>query len=58
MLRVREETSPLQESTEGGEQQEEKMQRRRQIEAQIQEMWSRFKPMKKRGGWAPEPGAE
>jgi hypothetical protein len=58
MLRVGEETSPPQESTEGGEQQEENMQRRRQIEAQIQEMWGRFKPRKKRGEWAPEPRAE
>jgi hypothetical protein len=38
--------------------QEEKVQRHRQIQAQIQEMWSRLKPRKKRGKRAPEPGDE
>jgi hypothetical protein len=55
MLEVREEASPPEEPTEGEEQQEEKVQRHRQIQTQIQEMWSRFKPKRKRGKRAPEP---
>ena len=43
----------------GEEQQEEKVHRHRQIQTQIQEMWSRFKPTgKKRGRRTPEPGDE
>jgi hypothetical protein len=38
--------------------QEEKVRRHRQIQTQIQEMWSRLKPKRKRGERAPEPGDE
>jgi len=38
--------------------QEEKVQRHRQIQTQIQEMWSRLKPKRKRGERAPEPEDE
>ena len=38
--------------------QEEKVRRHRQIQAQIQEMWSRLKPKRKRDERAPEPGDE
>ena len=38
--------------------QEEKVQRHRQIQTQIQEMWGRLKPKRKRGERAPEPEDE
>jgi hypothetical protein len=38
--------------------QEEKVQRHRQVQIQIKEVWSRLKPKRKRGKGAPEPGDE